>query len=69
MEKELVFSIEENEEGGFVAEAPEHSIQAEAGNLDELVREVHYVVLRDFEEKDRPTLISMEFQSHGDTEG
>lgn len=62
MEKELVFSIEENAEGGFVAEAPEHSIQAEAGNLDELVREVHYAVLRDFDEKDRPTLISLQME-------
>lgn len=59
MDKEVVFSIEENAEGGLVAEAPEYSVQTEAGSLDELVRAVHYAVLRDFEEQDRPTLISI----------
>ena len=59
MEKEVVFSVEENAEGGLVAEAPGCSVQAEADSLDELVRAVHYAVLRDLDEQDRPTLISM----------
>ena len=61
MDTEIVFSIEESEEGGYVAEAPEYSVQTEADNLNELVREIHYTILRDFEEQDRPTLISMRF--------
>lgn len=59
MEKEIVFSIGENEECGFVAEASGYTVRTEADSLDELVRKIHYAVLSEFEEQDRPTLINM----------
>jgi hypothetical protein len=62
MDKEVVFSVEETPDGGYVAKADEYSLVTEAETLSELERQIHDAILCNFDEKDRPTLISLEIE-------
>ena len=47
---EILFLVEEADEGGFVAQAASHSIFTEAGTLEELRRNVREAVDSHFED-------------------
>jgi hypothetical protein len=60
-ESEVIFSIEEAPEGGFVARALGHSIFTEADNLDALRDAVRNAVRCHFDDADRPKVIRLHF--------
>lgn len=61
MDKEVIFLIEENPEGGYTAKALDHAIFTEADTLDELKAMVQDAVRCHFEETDRPLIIRLHF--------
>jgi hypothetical protein len=60
-ESEVIFSIEEAPEGGFVARALGYSIFTEADDLDALRNAVRDAVRCHFDEADRPKVIRLHF--------
>jgi hypothetical protein len=56
---EVIFSVEEAPEDGFVARALGHSIFTEADDLDALREAVRDAVRCHFDEGDRPTSITL----------
>jgi hypothetical protein len=60
-ESEVIFSIEEAPEGGFVARALGHSIFTEADDLDALRAAVRNAVRCHFDDADRPKVIRLHF--------
>ena len=58
--KEIVFIIKESPEGGFEANALEHSIFTDGDNIEELKQNVREAVHCHFD-KDVPTLIKLQF--------
>jgi hypothetical protein len=59
MNKEVIFLIEEDPEGGYTARALDHAIFTEADSLDELKPMVQEAVRCHFEETERPTIIRL----------
>ncbi len=55
--KEIVFLVEESQDGGYVAHAANHSIVTQGGTLDELKTMISDAVRCHFEEPDRPALV------------
>jgi hypothetical protein len=58
---EVIFSVEEAPEGGFVARALGHSIFTEADDLDALREAVRDAVRCHFDEAERPKVIRLHF--------
>jgi hypothetical protein len=58
---EIIFSVEEAAEGGYIARALGHSIFTEADDLDALREAVRDAVRCHFEDADRPKLIRLHF--------
>ena len=58
---EVIFSVEEAPEGGFVARALGHSIFTEADTLDDLREAVRDAVRCHFDDADRPKVIRLHF--------
>ena len=56
---EIIFMVEEADEGGYEARALGYSIYTQAESLDELRSMVQDAVRCHFEEKDRPRLIRL----------
>ena len=62
MHEEIVFSVEESEEGGYIAEALGADIVTEADTLDELRANVREAVICHFgDEETRPRIIRLHF--------
>jgi hypothetical protein len=58
---EIIFSVEQAVEGGFVARALGHSIFTEADSLEELRVAVRDAVRCHFEDDDRPKVIRLHY--------
>jgi len=58
---EIIFSIEEAPEGGYLARALGHSIFTEADDLDGLREAVRDAVRCHFDETERPKVIRLHF--------
>jgi len=58
---EVIFSVEEAPEGGFVARALGHSIFTEADTLEDLRAAVRDAVRCHFDDTDRPKVIRLHF--------
>jgi hypothetical protein len=58
---EIIFSIEEAPEGGYVARALGHSIFTEADDLEALREAVRDAVRCHFDEDDRPKVIRLHY--------
>ena len=58
-ESEVIFSVEEAPEGGFVARALGHSIFTDADDLDALPDAVRDAVRCHFDDADRPKVIRL----------
>ena len=56
---EIIFSVEEAPEGGFVAHGVGHSIFTEADTLDDLREAVRDAVRCHFDDTDRPKVIRL----------
>ncbi len=61
MEKEIIFLVEEDPEGGYTARALGHSIFTEADSPDELKVMVQDAVRCHFEEIEKPPVIRLHF--------
>lgn len=59
MNKEIIFNIEEDIEGGYVATALGVSIFAQGENMNELRQNIKDAVLCHFEEAEMPKLIRL----------
>jgi hypothetical protein len=59
MGSELVFSVEDAPEGGYVARALGEAIFTEADNLDELRAQVRDAVACHFDEDERPKVVRL----------
>ena len=59
MAREILFLVEDADEGGYVARALGHSIFTEADSWDELKRAVRDAVVCHFNEGDQPDLIRL----------
>ena len=57
MDKEVVFLVEESQEGGYEAKALGYSIFTEAENLVELKEKIRDAVKCHFEEKEMPPVL------------
>lgn len=58
---EIVFVVEEADEGGYIAHAPGASIVTEADNVPELRRMVREAVCCHFDEGEAPKIIRLHF--------
>ena len=58
---EIVFLVEESDEGGYVARALGHSIFTEADTLEALEPRVRDAVRCHFEDAERPAVIRLHF--------
>jgi hypothetical protein len=58
---EIIFSIEEAPEGGFIARALGHSIFTEADDLDGIRKAVRAAIRCHFNDADRPKVIRLHF--------
>lgn len=61
MEKEIIFLVEEDPEGGYTAKALGHSIFTEADGLDELKVMVQDAVRCHFKKIEKPPVIRLRF--------
>ena len=61
MEKEIIFLVEEDPEGGYIAKALGHDIFTEADSLDELKAMVQDAVRCHFEATEKPLIIRLHF--------
>ena len=59
MPSEIIFSVQEEPEGGFVAEALGHAIVTQGDTMDELRRMVRDAVRCHFERNEMPTVIRL----------
>ena len=59
MKTEILFLVEESQEGGYIAQAVKYSIFTEADTLEELKIMIKDAVECHFEENDRPQLIRL----------
>ena len=59
MAAEIIFTVEEDAEGGFVAEALGHDIVTQGETMDELRRMVREAVRCHFDEAERPRVIRL----------
>ncbi len=59
MVKEIIFLVEEAEEGGYIARALGHSIFTEAEDIEELKKMIVDAVKCHFDEEDLPKIIRM----------
>jgi len=59
MDKEIIFLVEEDAEGGFTAKALGHSIFTEADTLEELKKMAQDAVRCHFDKKDMPSIIRL----------
>ena len=59
MTKEILFVVEEADEGGYIARALDHPIFTEADTCDELKTAVRDAVQCHFDPADRPELIRL----------
>ena len=57
MVKEIIFLVEEAEEGGYIAKALGHSIFTEAEDIEELKKMIVDAVKCHFDEEDLPKII------------
>lgn len=57
MTNEIIFLVEESEEGGYIARALGHSIYTEADTFEELKQEVADAVRCHFEEPNMPRIV------------
>jgi len=57
--KELMFLVEESEEGGYEAKALGHSIYTQAENLESLKKAIKDALKCHFEEKERPQIVTL----------
>ena len=58
-ETEIIFLVEEADEGGYLARSLSHSIYTQADTLDELREMVRDAVTCHFDDVDTPTLIRL----------
>jgi hypothetical protein len=58
-EKEIIFTVEDSNEGGFEAKALGFAIFTEAENLDQLRKNIREAVLCHFEENELPSIIRL----------
>ncbi len=58
-EKEIIFLVEESEEGGYEARALGYSIYTEADTIEKLKEEVRDAVRCHFDEKDIPYVVRL----------
>jgi hypothetical protein len=58
-ESEIIFAVEENPEGGYLASALGHSIHTEADSIEDLTEMVRDAVRCHFEETERPRIIRL----------
>lgn len=61
MEKEIIFLVEEDPEGGYTAKALGYSIFTEADSIDELKIMIQDAVRCHFENRERPPIIRLHF--------
>jgi predicted RNase H-like HicB family nuclease len=61
MEREVIFIIEEDPEGGYTARALGHDIFTQADSLDELKSMVQDAVRCHFSETEKPPVIRLHF--------
>jgi predicted RNase H-like HicB family nuclease len=61
MEKEIIFLIEEDSEGGYTAKALGYSIYTEADSVDELKTMIQDAVRCHFEDIEKPPVIRLHF--------
>jgi predicted RNase H-like HicB family nuclease len=59
MSSEIIFSVEEDPEGGYVAEALGHAIVTQADSMEELRANVRDAVRCHFDEGARPAVIRL----------
>jgi len=56
---EIIFVVENSNEGGYTAKALGYSIHTEGETLDELKENIREAVKRHFDEKDRPRIVRL----------
>jgi predicted RNase H-like HicB family nuclease len=61
MEKEVIFTIEEDLDGGYTAKALGYSIFTEADTIDELKTMIQDAVRCHFEDREKPPVIRLHF--------
>ena len=59
MDKEIIFLVEEDAEGGFTAKALDHAIFTEAETLEELKALAQDAVRCHFDEEEKPSIIRL----------
>ena len=55
MDTEVLFNVEEADDGGYVATAPSHGIVTQADSIDELHAQVRDAVACHFDVQDKPS--------------
>lgn len=61
MDKEIIFVVEESQDGGYEAKALGHSIFTEADSIDELKKMAKDAVACHFDEDNKPLMIRLHF--------
>ena len=61
MSIEVLFNVEEADDGGYVATAPSHGIVTQADSITELHAQVRDAVACHFDTQDKPKLIRLHF--------
>lgn len=61
MDTEILFDVEEADDGGYGATAPSHGIVTQADSIDELHAQVRDAVACHFDARDKPKLIRLHF--------
>lgn len=61
MEKEIIFHVEDEPEGGYIAKGVGHAIYTQADSLDALKVNIKEAVACHFEENEKPALICLRF--------
>lgn len=61
MQTEILFTVEDAPEGGYIARAHGHGIYVQADSTDDLHVQVRDAVQRHFDEVDKPRLIRLHY--------
>ncbi len=61
MDTEVLFNVEEANDGGYIATAPLHGIVTQAESIDELHAQVRDAVACHFDVQNKPRLIRLHF--------
>ncbi len=61
MDTEVLFNVEEANDGGYIATAPLHGIVTQAESIDELHAQVRDAVACHFDVQDKPRLIRLHY--------